>query len=50
MIRATHTNSGNAIPIVPGGVEVFTFPSQWYFTASTASSTATLYITPGEGL
>ena len=47
---AVVTNSGNAIPILPGAIEVFTFPSQWYFTASTASSTATIYITPGEGL
>ena len=47
---AVVTDNGNAIPLVPGAVEVFTFPPTWYFTVSTASSTATVYITPGEGL
>lgn len=47
---AVVTNNGNGIPLVQGAVEVFSFPPDWYFTASTASSTATIYITPGEGL
>lgn len=47
---AVVTTTGNAIPLVPGAVEVFSFPYDWYFTCSTASSTAAIYITPGEGL
>ena len=47
---AVVTGNGNGIPLVPGAVEVFSFPPNWYFTVSTASSTATIYITPGEGL
>lgn len=47
---AVVTTNGNAIPLVPGAVEIFSFPPNWYFTASTASGTATIYITPGEGL
>jgi hypothetical protein len=47
---AVVTANGNAIPLISGAVEVFSFPSDWYFTASTAASTSTIYITPGEGL
>jgi hypothetical protein len=47
---AVVTDKGNAIPIIPGAVEIFSFPPEWFFTASTASGTATIYITPGEGL
>jgi len=47
---AVVTDKGNAIPLVPGTVEVFSFPPDWYFTVSTASSTSVVYITPGEGL
>ena len=45
----TATATGNAMPIVAGAVEVFSFPPTWYFTA-TAASSCVLYITPGEGL
>jgi hypothetical protein len=47
---AVVTTNGNAIPLVPGAVEVFSFPPNWYFTGSTAANTSTIYITPGEGL
>jgi hypothetical protein len=47
---AVVTTTGNAIPLVPGAVEVFSFPPDWFFTVSTASDTSVVYITPGEGL
>ena len=47
---AVVSTTGNAIPLVPGAVEIFSFPPDWYFTLSTASDTAVVYITPGEGL
>ena len=47
---AVVTAKDNAIPLVSGAVEVFSFPPEWYFTVSTATSTSTVYITPGEGL
>lgn len=47
---AVVTTTGNAIPLLPGAVEIFSFSPDWYFTASTAVNTSTVYITPGEGL
>ena len=47
---AVVSSSGNGIPLLPGATEVFSFPYDWYFTCATASSTAEVYITPGEGL
>lgn len=47
---AVVTSTGNGIPLLPGATEVFSFPYDWYFTCSTASSTTDIYITPGEGL
>jgi hypothetical protein len=47
---AVIATAGNAIPLLPGAVEVLSFPFDWYFTASTAADTSTIYITPGEGL
>jgi len=44
------TTGGNGIPVLPGAVEIFSFSPDWYFTASTAVNTSTVYITPGEGL
>ena len=44
------TTTGDAIPIVPGAVEIFSLAPDWYFTARTATGTSQLYITPGEGL
>lgn len=47
---AVVSTTGNAIPIVGGSVEVFSFPSNWFFTAGVASGTADIFITPGSGL
>lgn len=47
---AVVSTTGNAIPLVAGAVEIFSFPPDWYFTLSTASDTSVVYITPGEGL
>jgi hypothetical protein len=48
---ATISSSGNAIPLLPGTDEIFSFMPNSYFTASVASATtAGIYITPGEGL
>jgi len=47
---AVVATTGGGIPLLPGATEVFSFPYDWYFTCSTASSTTDIYITPGEGL
>ena len=54
---AVVSTSGAAIPLVPGAVEVLSFSDstqlsapEIYFSAATASGTATIYITPGEGI
>lgn len=47
---AVVSTTGNAIPLVPGAVEILSFVADWFFTASTASNTSVIYITPGEGL
>lgn len=47
---AVVSSSGNAIPLLPGATEIFSFPYGWYFTCSTAANTSSVYITPGEGL
>jgi len=47
---AVVSTTGNGIPLLPGATEVFSFPYDWYFTCTTASSPADIYITPGEGL
>lgn len=44
------TNSSRTLPILPSTDEIITFVPNAYFTALTASSTATLFITPGDGL
>lgn len=43
------TSSGSAIPLLAGTDEVITFAPNAYFTAVTASSSAVIYITPGDG-
>lgn len=42
--------AAGAIPLVPGAVEILGFPANSFFTGDTASGTAVVYITPGEGL
>jgi hypothetical protein len=43
-------NAKNCIPILPNTDEILSFVPNGYFTARTVSSTADLYITPGDGL
>jgi hypothetical protein len=44
------SSSGPAIPLLPGTDEILSFAPNYYFTGTTASSTAVVYITPGDGL
>jgi hypothetical protein len=44
------STSGAAFPLLPGTDEVLTFTPNAYFTAITSSSTADIYVTPGDGL
>jgi hypothetical protein len=46
---AVVTSSGQAMPLLAGTDEIITFLPNAYFTASTGSSTAVIYITPGDG-
>lgn len=50
---AASTNAGNvatSIPILPNTQEVLTFLPNAYFTGSTSSGTAVVYVTAGDGL
>ena len=38
------------LPLLPGTDEIITFVPNAYFSANATTSTATLYITPGDGL
>jgi hypothetical protein len=40
---------GSTLSLVGGGVEVFTLNANQYFTGATASGTAIVNITPGDG-
>ena len=44
------TSSGYAFPLLPGTDEVLTFVPNAYFTGTTSSGTAAVYITPGDGM
>ena len=44
------TSSEAAFPLLPNTDEILTFVPNAYFTGVTASGTATIYITPGDGL
>ena len=46
---AVVTSSGQAIPLLAGTDEIITFLPNAYFTGVTGSSTAVIYITPGDG-
>lgn len=37
-------------PLLPGAIEIATFLPNAYFTGNVSSGTATVYITPGDGL
>lgn len=48
--NATVLSTTNAsIPLLAGTDEILTFPPNAYFTGITASSSAVIYITPGDG-
>jgi len=40
----------NCIPLLPGTDEILTYTQEVFFATITASSTAIIYITPGNGL
>lgn len=44
------TSSQPAFPLLPNTDEILTFVPNAYFTGKTSSGTATVYITPGDGL
>lgn len=44
------TTSGAAFPLLPGTDEILTFVPNAYFTGTTASGTAVIYVTPGDGM
>jgi hypothetical protein len=46
---AVITSTGLAIPILAGTDEILTFSPNSYFTGITSSSTAVVFITPGDG-
>lgn len=41
---------GSTISLMPNSVEVFTFNANQYFSGATASGTAVVNITPGDGV
>ena len=43
------TTTGGSMPLLPGTDEILTFVPNAYFTGITASNTATIYVTPGDG-
>lgn len=46
---ANTTVTGSTLSLVGGGVEIFTLNANQYFTGATASGTAIVNITPGDG-
>jgi hypothetical protein len=44
------STTGRAFPLLAGTDEILTFNANQYFTAVTASGTASIYITPGDGM
>lgn len=49
-VAAVAGTSQFSVPLPSGVVEVLSFPIGSYFSAITATSTASIYITPGKGL
>ena len=47
---ANTTVTGSTLSLMPNSVEVFTLNASVYFTGATASGTAVVNITPGDGL
>ena len=44
------TSTGTSIPLLPGTDEILSFVPSAYFTGITATSNATVYVTPGDGM
>lgn len=44
------SSSGASFPLLAGTDEILTFVPNAYFTGATSSGTATVYITPGDGM
>lgn len=44
------TTTGPSFPLLPGTDEILTFVPNAYFTGITSSGTASIYITPGDGM
>jgi hypothetical protein len=49
-VVVTAGNTAPGIPLLPGTDEILSFVPNAYFTGTTSSSTATVYIIPGDGL
>ena len=47
---AVVTTTGPSFPLLAGTDEILTFVPNAYFTGSTASGNATVYISPGDGM
>ena len=47
---AVVSTTGPSIPLLPGTDEILTFLPNAYFSGVTSSSTATVYITAGDGM
>lgn len=43
------SSTANCIPVLAGTDEILSFPPNAYFTGITGSSTAVIYVTPGDG-
>ena len=49
--NATVVSSSNTgLPVLPGTLEVFSFPTNSYFTAITSTGNSQVYVTPGFGV
>ena len=47
---AVITSTGLSYPLLAGTDEILTFQPNAYFTGITSSGTATIYVTPGDGM
>jgi hypothetical protein len=47
---AVVSTTGPSFPLLPNTDEILTFVPNAYFTGITSSGTATIYVTPGDGL
>jgi hypothetical protein len=44
------TSSNTGVPVLPGTLEIFSFPSNSYFTGITSTGNSQIYVTPGLGV